>query len=139
MRIIVRGLRAILSASLLPSLAVGQESGHGSVAPATYTGCVTRLPNVDRYVLAAGGRCMLLSGSFQGETAAGHVTTFRGLLLEPSGMAPLTLEVKSSVAIKNACSEACTLEPPGSRGIHGKEKPGPEGGPPGLKPTPPPK
>ncbi len=100
--------------------------------PARYEGCVAKLPNVERYVLATGNRCMLLAGGFNPKEVADHLVVLHGLLLEPTGMDPLTLKVDAPAVIKNACTETCKLVPPGTRGVHGKEKPGSEGGPPGA-------
>lgn len=105
--------------------------------PATYEGCVSKLPKAERYVLATASQCMLLDGDIKPAVIASHLVKLHGLLLEPNGTDPLTLRVDRIEAIRDACPETCKLLPPGTRGIHGKEKPGSEGGPAGvIKPPP---
>lgn len=117
--------QVLLLAFLLNTAAYAQTPAQ---PPQTLTGCVARLPvKVERYVLANGGRCMLLAGSFNAAQIADHEITAKGILLEPEGMAPLTFNVQSVVATKAACSKTCVLEPPGTRGVHGKEQAGKEG------------
>ena len=120
-----------------PSLAAQQPTA----PPQTLIGCVARIPNTaDKYVLATGDRCLLLAGAYTAARIADHEIIARGIVLEPDGMAPLTLNIQSVQAVKAACTRTCVLEPPGTRGIHGKERPGREGGTPGLHDpaTPPP-
>jgi len=120
--------------------AAAAQSVQSAYAPASFAGCVAKLPlpNQDRYVLASGGRCMLLSGTFAPAKVADHEVVLRGTLIGASGLEPLTLNVDSTVAIKDACSQTCVLEPPGARGVHNKEKPGSQGGTPGAAPSIPP-
>jgi hypothetical protein len=110
-----------------------------AAAPANYEGCVSKLPKLDQYVLATADACMLLTGDVQSQKIADRLVVLHGVLLEPSGMAPLTLKIDRTVEVKNLCSQTCKLEPPGTRGVHKKKKeePGTEGGPPGVAPPPP--
>lgn len=132
----------VMNVHLLVGGALGQqEAKPAPVLPpavANYTGCVAKLPKVDKYVLAAGKSCMLLRGKFDPAKLADHAVTVKGLLIQPVDLDPLTLDVRETVTIKDSCKQTCVLEPPGTRGVHGKEKPGTEGGPAGFKPTSPP-
>jgi hypothetical protein len=124
---------------MLICLQIAAQQPEGSPAatpkqaiPATYEGCVSKLPKLDKYVLATQDRCMLLSGNFKAGQVADRWVALHGLLLEASGMDPLTLQVDSPAVVKNSCTQTCKLVPPGTRGVHGKEKPGSDGGPPGV-------
>ena len=93
-------------------------------APATYTGCVMQSPNVSTvYLLATKDRCLVLSGKYDVEKAAGHEVEFKGTLAEAVGNKPPSLNVQSVVAVKDACSHTCTLPPPGHRGLNQTSNP----------------
>ena len=107
----------------------GGQQKKAEAAAVSYTGCVDEAAAAGAVCACFRGALHAADGGFQ-VAVAGHEVTMKGLLAEPIDLAPLTLEVKSTVAVKEACSKPCTLEPPGTRGLHGKEKPGSEGGPP---------
>ena len=122
---------------VLLATAVASAQTPAKPAPETLTGCVARIPTTaDKYVIATGNRCMLLTGSYDPTKIADHEVTATGTEVEPSGTLPLTLNVQSIKSVKAACTKTCVLEPPGTRGIHGKERPGAEGGTPGVTKTP---
>ena len=124
-----------LAAVLLFAVTASAQSTPKPVTQ-TLTGCVARLPNTaDKYVLATGDRCLLLTGTFNAIQIADHEIVAKGIVIEPSGMAPLTLNIQA-VQSARSCTRTCVLEPPGTRGIHGKERPGKEGGTPGVTTTP---
>jgi hypothetical protein len=127
------------------------------IAPATVPparvvlkGCVSKLPKLDRYVLAAGTRCILLGGDVAASKAAGHIAQLSGHLRDPAGSMPLTLELDGKlVEVGAVCAVTCTLAPPGTRGIESPlvpysqeekdcptkvETPGTQGGTPGARP-----
>ena len=127
----------LLACSLLPVAAQTTPPAATKPTPQTFSGCVARIPNTpDKYVLSTGDRCMLLNGKYNAAAAADHEITATGILIDPTGFAPLTLDIQSVAAIRAACTRTCVLDPPGTRGIHGKERPGKEGGTPGLTTTP---
>ena len=108
-------------------------------ASVSLKGCVSQLPSVKRYVLASGDKCYLLNPEYKADAVAGKTVILRGTVVQPIDMNPLTLQVTAGSAAGAACSLTCTPEEPGgTRGFppHGKEKPGTEAGPPGLKPPP---
>lgn len=114
------------------------NAAEGASKASTYTGCVTPLSGVaDAYVLATTDRCLLLEGKYDASRSSDHTATFKGLVTDAAGLHPDTLHVDSLTSVKEACARTCTLEPPGTRGLHGKEKPGKEGGTPGVHQDPP--
>ena len=122
-----------LVASCLVSEAMGQAGAAAATHPMSYSGCVSKVPNTDNsYALAAGGRCYLLRGTFKGSDLLDKDVVLRGVVAEATGRLPMTLKVESTTAVKESCSKTCTLQPPGSRGLNGDEKPGREGGTPGA-------
>ncbi len=132
-----------LSLTIAGAVALGVASGGAqqstaAKSPSTYTGCVTPLSGVaDAYVLATTDRCLLLEGKYDASRSSDHTATFKGLVTDAAGLHPDTLHVDSLTSVKEACARTCTLEPPGTRGLHGKEKPGKEGGTPGVHQDPP--
>jgi hypothetical protein len=101
----------------------------GSVDPASpgaaqMSGCVTQVPgNPNALVLATGDRCLLLNGSYDPTKMLNHEVVLKGTLLEAAGLLPDRLQVLSTVHVGPACSLACTLAPPGTRGVHGGGRP----------------
>jgi hypothetical protein len=102
----------------------------------TQTGCVTALPNFDGvYVLATSDACLLLRGDYDAQKVANHVVTLKGVFTEAAGTPPRHLEVRSTEKIADACTQTCKPGPAKSRGLHGSEKPGSNGGTAGAAPT----
>ena len=121
------------------SAVLAQKPDAPAPARVSLKGCVSQLPSVKRYVLASGDKCYLLNPEYKADAVAGKTVILRGTVVQPIDMNPLTLQVTSGSAAGAACSLTCTPEEPGgTRGFppHGKEKPGTEAGPPGLKPPP---
>ena len=135
----IYGLTSVLILAGHAQTFTGQSQAKSTTKPAveSYSGCVTKLVKVPRYVLASGDRCILLSGAVNFSDLAGHRVELLGSLREPIELNPLTLEVSSARAVSSVCSITCTLPPPGTRGIHGSEKPGSQGGTAGVTSTPP--
>jgi hypothetical protein len=97
---------------------------------------VTALPNFDGvYVLATSDACLLLRGDYDAQKMANHVVTLKGVFTEPAGTPPRHLEVRSTEKIADACTQTCKPGPGKSRGLHGSEKPGSNGGTAGAAPT----
>jgi hypothetical protein len=131
----------LLSALSITPIGYGQQDAKAATAPpavVNYTGCVAKLPKGEKYVIAVGKSCMLLRGRFDSAKIVDHTVTLRGLEIQPVDLDPLSLDVRETVAVKDACKQTCVLVPPGTRGVHGNEKPGSEGGPAGAAPPPPP-
>ena len=133
----------LMMAALAPAAIAAQEttaatSGSATPAPkeSTQTGCVTALPNFDGvYVLATSDACLLLRGDYDAQKMANHVVTLKGVFTEPAGTPPRHLEVHSTEKIADVCTQTCKPGPGKSRGLHGSEKPGSNGGTAGAAPT----
>jgi hypothetical protein len=96
-----------------------------------YSGCVTQIPDTQTYVLATADACILLQGDFDAQKVTNHVSTLKGVLSEGHRK---RLEVHSIEKMGDACTQTCKL-PPMTRGLHGKELPGSNGGTAGEKPN----
>ncbi len=101
-----------------------------------YTGCVMKSEGGD-FTFCEPDHCSLLKGEKVGERLVGHVVSLRGTVTEATNDAPRTLAVSEIVELGKVCDQHCSLKPPGHRGVFPKEKPGSEGGTPGLVPKPP--
>ena len=113
------------------------KTAEASAKPETYTGCVSKIPHVeDAYVISVEDRCLLLSGTFKAADLLNKNVLLRGLVIDATGRLPATLRVQSTMEVKGSCTKVCTLPPPGTRSLHGSEKPGREGGTPGVTPSP---
>lgn len=119
-----------------PGSAAVEKSGTAE-KPASYSGCVSEISSAPgNFVLATADRCVLLDAADAKGKLAGHDVVLKGVVSEASGMVPATLHVRSTVSVKAACTRTCTLPAPGTRGAHGSERPGHEGGTPGEKTEP---
>ncbi len=99
----------------------GQET---KPAKTVVEGCVTRSTMVhDVLVLRSKDSCVQLAGEAAKDSLLGHVVTLNGTLSEATSKAPETLQVMSVNHVGEICSETCTLEPPGRRGLRKKEVP----------------
>jgi hypothetical protein len=111
------------------------------VAPATYSGCVQRAPGSSTtLVISSPTACARLTGKFTADELAGHEVELKGILTPRSTSAAASIKVDSVVSVGKACSDACSLRPPGTRGLHppgGDAIPGSEGGTPGVAAPPP--
>jgi len=117
----------------MPACLAAQSTGDNATPPkdASYSGCVTQIPDTQTYVLATPDACILLAGDFDAQKVANHVATLKGLLSEGHRK---RLEVHGIEKIGDACTQTCKL-PPMTRGLHGKELPGSNGGTAGEKPN----
>ena len=123
---------------LAPSNAVSAAVPPDATAakPESFSGCVAKLGRpADSYVLATGKSCLLLRGTFDPDRLIGHQVVLLGLETQATSTMPLILRVQSTTAVKDACTATCTPIPPGTRGVHGSDQPGGEGGTPGVQPT----
>jgi hypothetical protein len=88
-------------------------------------------------VLSAAAVCAKLTGKFSAGEIAGHEIDVTGVLTPRSSAGPASIRVDAVVSVGKACTEVCSLRPPGSRGLSkGGEIPGREGGTPGEAPAP---
>jgi hypothetical protein len=107
--------------------------------PAHFAGCVQRsTTDKDIVVLSGDAVCAKLTGNFSTEKLIGHEVDLKGVLTERTAATPASIRVNSVGSIGKGCSNICSLQPPGTRGLRGPEKPGKEGGTPGMAPTTPP-
>jgi len=109
-------------------------------APATYSGCVQKAPNsTTDLVISTPPACARLTGNVSADTLAGHQVELTGILTPRTPSAAASLRVNSVSSVGKACTDVCSLHPPGTRGLHGpvgNAVPGSEGGTPGLTTTP---
>ena len=98
-----------------------------------YTGCVMKSEGGD-FTFCEPAHCSLLKGEKVGERLVGHVVIVRGIVTNATDDEPRTLSVSEIVEFGKVCDQHCSLKPPGKRGVFPKEKPGSEGGTPGLVP-----
>jgi hypothetical protein len=131
---------ALLGVASAPALA--QASGSTPPpAPATYTGCVQKAPD-STLVISTPTACARLTGkaAADSQALAGHQIELKGILTSRTPNAAASIQVDSVLSIGKSCSDICSLNPPGTRGLHrpaGSAVPGSEGGTPGVAPPPP--
>jgi hypothetical protein len=122
----------------LPCLS--QDTSHPTTPPAAnFAGCVQR-STVDKSTVILSGEtvCAKLTGTFSSEKLLGHEVDLKGVLTERTAASPASIHVGSINSVGKSCSNTCSLQPPGTRGLRGGEKPGKEGGTPGMAPKTPP-
>jgi len=129
-RIFALGICAIATPCL------SQAAPHPTTpAASSYAGCVQR-STADKNTLVLSGEsvCAKLTGSFSAEKLIGHDVDLKGVLTERTAANPAAIHVDSIDSVGKSCSNTCSLQPPGTRGLRGGEKPGKEGGTPGMAP-----
>jgi len=128
-RIFVLGICTIA----MPCL--GQATTPTPPAAANFAGCVQRsAADKNTVVLSGETVCAKLTGSFSSEKLVGHEVDLKGVLTERTAANPAAIRVGSINSVGKSCSNTCSLQPPGTRGLRGGEKPGKEGGTPGMAP-----
>ncbi|MGA1982550.1 MAG: hypothetical protein ABSG84_08750 [Acidobacteriaceae bacterium] len=109
-------------------------------APATYSGCVQKAPNsTTDLVISTPAACARLTGNVSADTLAGHQVELTGILTPRTPSAAASIQVGSVSSVGKACTDVCSLHPPGTRGLQRPSNgavPGSEGGTPGLTTTP---
>lgn len=122
-----------LATVAIPARLAAQSTGDNATPPkdASYSGCVTQIPDTQTCLLATPDACILLAGDFDAQKVVNHIATLKGLLSEGHRK---RLEVHAIEKIGDACTQTCKL-PPMTRGLHGKELPGSNGGTAGEKPN----
>ena len=123
----------------LPTLFANSQSGTAPAKPqatGSYTGCLTPVSTApDNFVLANANRCYLVADPAAAK-GVGHEVVLKASLVPQQGNQPITLVLKGPVEVKAACSQTCTLHPPGTRGLGPGDKPGPEGATQGVTSSP---
>ena len=134
----IRTVALSLCTIALPCLS--QPAPHPAApAQANFQGCVQR-STADKSTLILSGEtvCAKLTGAFSPEKLLGHQVDLKGVLTERTVSTPASIDVGSVNSVGKSCSNTCSLQPPGTRGLRGGEKPGKEGGTPGMAPKTPP-
>jgi hypothetical protein len=110
-------------------------------APATYKGCVQKAPGSDgTLIISTANACAKLTGKVSADSLAGHEVELQGILTPRTPSAAASIQVDSVTSVGSACTNVCSLHPPGTRGLHRPQDgavPGTEGGTPGAAPPPP--
>lgn len=102
-----------------------------------FSGCIQHsTSDKDTVILSGETVCAKLTGTFSSEKLLGHEVDLKGVLTERTAATPASIRVSSVTSVGKSCSNTCSLQPPGTRGLRGPEKPGKEGGTPGMAPTP---
>ena len=124
-------MRMILGLAVLAVLMPGI-----ALAGVTFKGCVMKDAD-DNLTFCEPDACSLLTGKGVGPELAGHTVTVSGTVKEAADGQPRRLVVEKVISVGEACNQTCALYPVHHRGIGGKDKPGSEGGTPGVaKPQP---
>lgn len=98
---------------------------------ATYTGCVMK--DFDgNLTFCEPDHCSLLTGKGVDTKLAGHGVTLNGTVKDAVDGQPRQIVVTKIVSVNGACNQTCALYPVHHRGIGTKDKPGSEGGTPGV-------
>ena len=121
----------VLASSFVP-IAAAAQSG-------THTGCVKPWTDEpETLLLAEADSCSVLKGKLATKSLAGHTVTLSGAFTDATSSAPQSITVEKISRMTEACSETCTPQPPGHRGLSKHERPGGQGGTQGRDGTPPP-
>lgn len=135
-----RGCALVIAASLgfVGIQASAQAADSTPPAPATYKGCVQKSPGSDNtLILSTANVCAKLTGKVSADSLAGHEVELQGILTPRTPSAAASIHVNSVNSVGSACTNICSLRPPGTRGLHKPEDnavPGTEGGTPGAAP-----
>ena len=129
----MKTIPGFLLGSMLMVADFGMAQAPAKPASTTHTGCVTvTADDANSFVLAEGDSCSLLSGKLASRQLAGHVIVLRGVFADATTNDPQTIVIERVDSVGPACSQTCTLEPPGHRGLRKKPKTGTNGGTPGV-------
>lgn len=119
-------MKIILGLALLAVVVPGLAQ-----SAATYSGCVMK--DLDgNLTLCEPDHCSLLTGEGVDAKLAGHAVTVNGTVKEAADGQPRRVIVTKIVSVNAACNQTCALYPVHHRGIGSKDKPGSEGGTPGV-------
>jgi hypothetical protein len=117
-----------------PAPPASAQSAAAPSAPATYSGCVMESPTEKgTFILNADSVCARLTGKLATSDLTGHQIDLKGVLTPRAGTTPASIAIDSVGHVGKACSDVCSPLPPRTRGLGG-ERPGREGGRPGLTP-----
>jgi hypothetical protein len=101
-----------------------------------FQGCVQLSPTDNTtLILSTETACAKLTGKVSATDLAGHQVDLKGVLTPRTRTLPASISVDTVISVGKACSDVCSLKPPGTRGLgKGGETPGKEGGTPGEIP-----
>jgi hypothetical protein len=121
---------------------LGQAASRPAQTPPAathYAGCVQRsATDKDTILLSSETLCARLTGTSSAEKMVGHEVDLSGVLTDRTASTPAAIRVESIGSIGKSCTDVCSLQPPGRRGLKKGELPGKEGGTPGAAPAKPP-
>jgi hypothetical protein len=125
-------MRAALALVVLAVVAVAAAQSGGT----RFTGCV--MTDMDgNLTFCEPDHCSLLTGEGVGAKLSGHTVTVEATVKDAADGQPRRVVVTKIISAGAACNQSCALYPVHHRGIGGKDKPGSEGGTPGVaKPQP---
>lgn len=108
-----------------------------AAAPASYSGCVQKAPgSTTDLVISTPTVCARLTGdAASADKLAGHQVDLTGLFTPRTSSTAASIQINSVNKVGAACTEVCSLRPPGTRGLHSPSNqatPGSEGGTPGA-------
>lgn len=122
---------------LVVAMAGAAVSANGfSTNDETRTGCVMQT-EAGWFTFCEPNSCSVIKGAGVDAKIAGHKVTVSGTMQAETADAAKTFVVTKVVEVGAACEERCSPRPAGHRGLGNKDKPGSEGGTPGV--TAPPK
>ena len=103
--------------------------------PASYSGCVQKVPDSADLVISTPKVCARLTGdAASADKLAGHQVDLTGLFTARTSSTAASIQVNSVNKVGAACSEVCSLKPPSARGLQRPSNqaiPGSVGGTPG--------
>ncbi|HEV2575986.1 MAG TPA: hypothetical protein VGU25_02135 [Acidobacteriaceae bacterium] len=126
-------MKAALALIVFAGVAVAAAQSGGT----RFTGCV--MTDMDGHLtFCEPDHCSLLSGEGVGAKLSGHTVTVEASVKEAGDGQPRQVVATRIVSVGAACNQSCALYSVHHRGIGGKDKPGSEGGTPGVttKPQP---
>jgi hypothetical protein len=105
--------------------------------PANFSGCVQKAPgSATDLIISTPTACARLTGdAVSADKLSGHQVDLTGIFTPRTSSTPASIQVNSVNKVGDACSDVCSLRPPGTRGLHGPSNqavPGSEGGTPGA-------
>lgn len=120
-------MRRLLGLICLAAIGVAAaQSGHTK-----YTGCV--MTDMDGHLtFCEPDHCSLLTGAGVGPKLSGHTVTVEASVKQAADGQPRRVVVTKVISVGATCNQTCALYPVHSRGFGTKDKPGSEGGTPGV-------
>jgi hypothetical protein len=127
---------ATIAIALAATLAAGLPLPAAYPAEETHSGCVMQT-EAGWFTFCETDACSVIKGAGIDAKVAGHKITAIGTVQPATAIAGRIFTVTKVLKVGDKCDQICSPNPPHHRGIGGKDKPGAEGGTPGVV-TPPP-